>query len=82
MVLIEAMAVGVPVVSTNCPNGPFEVLKGGELGSLVPVGDLSALTEAILGVLEGRVRSPGDLDLGSFQKEQAVRSYLKLLRGD
>lgn len=58
MVLIEAMAVGMPVVSTNCPNGPFEVLKGGELGSLVPVGDLSALTEAILGVLEGRVHSP------------------------
>lgn len=82
MVLIEAMAVGMPVVSTNCPNGPFEVLKGGELGSLVPVGDLSALTEAILGVLEGRVHSPDDLDLGRFQKEQAVKSYLKLLRGN
>jgi glycosyltransferase involved in cell wall biosynthesis len=80
-VLIEAMAVGMPVVATDCPSGPFEILKGGELGPLVPVGDLSALSDAILSVLEEKVHYPDDLDLGRFEREQAVSSYLKLLRG-
>lgn len=80
-VLIEAMAVGVPVVATDCPSGPFEILKGGELAPLVPVGDLSALSEAILRVLEGKAHYPADLDLGRFERDQAVKSYLKLLRG-
>lgn len=80
-VLIEAMAVGMPVVATDCPSGPFEILKGGELGPLVPVGNLSALTDAILTLLEGSKHYPDDLDLGRFEREQAVSSYLKLLRG-
>lgn len=80
-VLIEAMAVGMPVVATDCPSGPFEILKGGALGPLVPVGDLQALSDAILGVLEGTMHYPGDLDLGRFERGQAVRSYLELLRG-
>jgi len=46
-VLIQAMAFGTPVVATNCPSGPAEILEGGELGALVPVGDSAALANAI-----------------------------------
>jgi len=51
-VLIQAMALGTPVVSTDCPSGPREILKGGEYGKLVAVGDDRALAEAIQRVLE------------------------------
>lgn len=51
-VLIQALALGTPVVSTDCPSGPREILKGGEYGELVAVGDDRALAEAIQRVLE------------------------------
>lgn len=54
-VVAEALACGTPVVSTNCPHGPFEILDGGRYGVLVPVGDPAALGEAILSALSGSV---------------------------
>lgn len=45
------MACGTPVVSTNCPAGPFEILDGGTYGRLVPVGDDGALADAIAATL-------------------------------
>lgn len=50
-VLIEAMALGVPVVATDCPSGPSEILDEGRYGRLVPVGDPQALTSAIVAAL-------------------------------
>jgi glycosyltransferase involved in cell wall biosynthesis len=45
--IIEALACGTPVVSTNCPYGPAEILQGGRYGTLTPVGDAAAMAAAI-----------------------------------
>jgi glycosyltransferase involved in cell wall biosynthesis len=51
-VLAEALATGTPVVSTDCPSGPAEILEGGRYGPLVPVGDPPAMARAIAAVLD------------------------------
>jgi len=81
-VLIEALACGCPVVSTDCPSGPAEILEGGKWGPLVPVGDAHSLAEAIVQVLE----RPPDRELLrkrglEFNVERAVQQYLELLSG-
>jgi glycosyltransferase involved in cell wall biosynthesis len=50
-VLIEALGVGTPVISTDCPSGPAEILANGRYGTLVPTGDPVALAHAIVRVL-------------------------------
>ena len=55
-VIVEALAVGVPVVATDCPSGPAEVLKGGVYGTLVPPDDVEAMTSAIRNLLHDDAR--------------------------
>jgi glycosyltransferase involved in cell wall biosynthesis len=52
-VLIEALALGAPVVATDCQNGPREILQDGRYGPLVPVGDATALARAMGAALDG-----------------------------
>ncbi len=80
--LIQAMACGCPVVSTDCPSGPREILDGGRYGHLVPVGDSQALAEAILEVLSGVHKPVPSEWLQQFTEERVVEQYLHLLAGD
>lgn len=51
-VLVEALAFGLPIVSTNCPYGPAEILENGRYGKLVPIGDSQAMAVAISDLLQ------------------------------
>jgi len=53
-VLVEAMACGCPVVATDCPSGPREILDDGAFGPLVPVADPTALERALARMLDDR----------------------------
>lgn len=80
-VLIEAMNFGTPVVSTDCPTGPSEILKNGQLGPLVPVGDETALADAILNVLDDPI-SPDILQVraSKFSINTAVNQYKEIMK--
>ena len=80
-VIPEALACGCPVVSTDCPSGPAEILDNGIYGPLVSVGDAGALAEAMASVLDAppdgeRLRKRAAL----FTPDNAARQYLQLLR--
>lgn len=78
-VLIEALALGVPVVSTDCPSGPTEILHGGRYGRLVPVGDSEGLADAIrTGLAEPRLTVPPEV-LQPFTLDAAIEHYEALI---
>ena len=78
-VLIQAMACGTPVVSTNCPSGPAEILENGVWGRLVPVGDVEALAEAILATLDDGHYPDVARRAQDFAVERAVEAYLRVM---
>jgi glycosyltransferase involved in cell wall biosynthesis len=78
-VLIEALACGTPVVSTDCPSGPAEILDNGRFGRLVPVGDVAALARAIEDVLDNPAVESLRARARLFTVERATDRYLRLL---
>jgi glycosyltransferase involved in cell wall biosynthesis len=80
-VLIEAMACGAAIVSTDCESGPNEILVAGKFGQLVPVGDAQALAKSINTVLDTAPSKYPDVKTRSldFNKEKAVDLFLELL---
>jgi glycosyltransferase involved in cell wall biosynthesis len=77
-VLTEALAIGVPVVSTDCPSGPREILKDGEYGTLVPMGDVTALAHAMAATLDHPLpRERLQEAARPYTVNQSVRGYLE-----
>lgn len=80
IVLIEALALGIPAVATDCPTGPREILQDGKFGKLTPPGDAEALAKALMETLD----SPPDSDflkasVASFTQENSSRAHLSAM---
>jgi glycosyltransferase involved in cell wall biosynthesis len=79
MVLLEAMACGCPVVSTDCPSGPREILADGKFGKLVPMGDTAALANAIEQTLDAPLNKEIILSRAQdFSVEKSAEIFLAL----
>ena len=78
--LTEALALGIPSVSTDCPSGPNEILDGGRFGPLIPVGDAAGMAGAMLATLHeplppDRLRSA----VAEYRADLSAKRYLQLM---
>jgi glycosyltransferase involved in cell wall biosynthesis len=82
-VLIEAMAGGTPVVATNCPSGPQEILAGGKYGKLVAIGDIEGIARAIINTLKQPLNAEMIKQRAfDFSLEKSVEKYCRILQVD
>ena len=81
-VLVQAMACGTPVVSTDCRSGPSEILEDGKWGRLVPVGDWRAMAKAIIETMDSPIPPHRLISRASvFSADASIDRYLELLTG-
>ncbi len=81
-VLVEALALGQRVVSTNCPSGPEEILEGGRVGKLVAVGDAAALSQAILDTLQADTKPATLQSVQRFTADHVLQQYINVVEAD
>jgi glycosyltransferase involved in cell wall biosynthesis len=79
-VVVEALACGCPVVSTDCPSGPSEILSKGEFGTLVPVGDYTEMANSIINVLDSNIEEGKLIERSEkFHPSNITDKYLKVM---
>ncbi|NYB74508.1 glycosyltransferase [Sedimentibacter hydroxybenzoicus DSM 7310] len=79
-VIVESLAVGTPIVSTDCPSGPNEILNNGEYGILVPVGNAKLLAKGIIEALDKTWDKEALINRANeFSVERATNSYITLI---
>jgi glycosyltransferase involved in cell wall biosynthesis len=79
-VLIEALYCGLPIIATDCPSGPKEILADGKYGLLVPVENIPSLTQAIQKGLAGKVPPPPEESWQPYALETIVNQYIELFK--
>ena len=78
-VIVQALASGAAVVSTDCPSGPNEILAGVPRGRLVPVSDAARMASAIIAFLDEADGRPHPVDLPGFGYLEAAQRYLDVV---
>ena len=78
-VLIEALYCGPPVIATDCPSGPREILADGTYGALVPVGDVEALAQAIDDGLAGETPRSSEACWRPYTDDVVADQYISLI---
>ncbi|SDS14749.1 glycosyltransferase [Winogradskyella sediminis] len=79
VVLVEALASKIPVVASNCPSGPAEILSNGKFGILVKPGDPKALAKGIIEVINGGGILPKDESWSPYELGKVVTNYDKVI---
>jgi glycosyltransferase involved in cell wall biosynthesis len=77
-VLVEALAAGAPVVATDCPDGPREILSSAGQGRLAPVGDSATLAKEILATIDAPPAPASAEALREFTREYVLHRYAGL----
>jgi glycosyltransferase involved in cell wall biosynthesis len=78
-VLIESLAAGTPVVSTQCPSGPKEILENGKYGRLCPVDDADVFAEQLLAELSTEKKAPPREAYARYELQPVAEDYIKVL---